>query len=105
LFFREDYLHALDLDPAHLPARVNLAFVLQAEGKFKEAWEELTSALKRNKNYVPALEARAIICLQMGNLFEAFTDLNTAIDVSQVGADLSQLSKSVEAVLTLACGD
>ena len=80
--FRADYLHALDLDPSHLPARVNLAFVLQAEGKFQEAWNELTSALERNKRYVPALEARAIICLQMGNLSESFVDLTTALDVS-----------------------
>ncbi len=79
---RADYLHALELEPSHLPARVNLAFVLQAEGKFQEAWHELTSALEWNKNYIPALEARAIISLQMGNLFESFTDLTTAIDVS-----------------------
>ena len=79
--FRVDYLHALELDPSHLPARVNLAFVLQAEGKFQEAWIELTSAIKTNKHYVPALEARAIISLQMGNLFEAFMDLTNALEV------------------------
>lgn len=63
---------------------MNLAFVLQAEGKFQEAWNELTSALQRDKRYVPALEARAIVCLQMGNLFESFTDLTAAIDVSVI---------------------
>ena len=28
---RADYLHALDLVPGYLPARVNLAFLLQTE--------------------------------------------------------------------------
>ncbi len=81
---RADYLHALELDPAHLPAHVNLALVLQAEGKFQEAWNALTAALERNRYYVPALEARAIVCLQMGNLFESFMDLSTAIDVREI---------------------
>lgn len=76
-----DYLHVLELDPSYLPARVNLAFLLQAEGKFQEAWSQLTSVLKTNEWYLPAREARAIISLQMGNLFGALLDINAAIQV------------------------
>ena len=80
--FREDYIQALQLKTSHLPARVNLALLLQHEGKFQEAWNDLTSALAVDGKYVPALEARAIICLQMGNYFGAFMDLTTALEVS-----------------------
>ena len=46
---RLDYRLALDVDSTHLPAKVNLAFLLQAEGRFKQAWDLLTSALATNK--------------------------------------------------------
>lgn len=76
-----DYLHALELDPNYLPARVNLAFLLQTEGKFQEAWNELTIVLKADQWHMSAREARAVISLQMGNLFGALLDINAAIQV------------------------
>ena len=53
---RRDYLLALGVDNAHLPAKVNLAFLMQAEGRFKQAWDLLTSALATNKGLLMALK-------------------------------------------------
>ena len=72
---------ALQLKSSHLPARVNLALLLQREGKFQEAWKDLTSALTVDSKFVPALEARGIINLQMGNYFGALMDLTAALEV------------------------
>jgi Flp pilus assembly protein TadD len=72
----------LELDGSYLPARVNLAFLLQAEGRFKQAWDELSCVLKEDSGFAPALEARGIISLQMGNTFGALLDINNAIKVS-----------------------
>ncbi|XP_038063059.1 uncharacterized protein LOC119733763 isoform X2 [Patiria miniata] len=76
---RRDYERALHLNPQCLPARVNLAYNLQVCGHFQQAWNQLTSCLKINPNYRPALEGRAVICLQMSDTFAAFQDLNTAL--------------------------
>ncbi len=76
-----DYLRVLELDSSYLPARVNLALLLQVEGKFQEAWSQLTSVLQINEWYLSAREARAIISLQMGNFFGALLDINAAIQV------------------------
>ena len=80
--YRADYLHVLELNSSYLPARVNLAFLLQAEGRFKQAWDELTCVLKEDSYFAPALEARAVISLQMGNTFGALLDINNALKVS-----------------------
>ena len=79
---RADYLHVLELDRSYLPARVNLALLLQAEGRFKQAWDELTCVLKEDGGFAPALEARGIISLQMGNTFGALLDISNALKVS-----------------------
>jgi len=60
---------------------VNLALLLQREGKFQEAWKDLTSALTVDNKFVPALEARGIVNLQMGSYFGALMDLTTALEV------------------------
>ena len=52
---RRDYLLALGVDNTHLPAKVNLAFLMQAEGRFKQAWDLLTSALATNNGLLIAL--------------------------------------------------
>ena len=72
----------LELDGSYLPARVNLAFLLQAEGHYKQAWDELTHVLEGEKSFAPALEARSIISLQMGTTFGALLDINNALKVS-----------------------
>ena len=72
----------LELDRSYLPARVNLALLLQAEGRFKQAWDELTCVLKEDGSFAPALEARGVISLQMGNTFGALLDISNALKVS-----------------------
>ena len=84
---REDYQYSLNIDPHCLPAKINLAFLYQAEGKFQQAWNELTSALREEPHCMPALEARAVISLQMGNLFGALLDINAAINVRREGLE------------------
>ncbi|XP_022099054.1 uncharacterized protein LOC110983798 isoform X2 [Acanthaster planci] len=76
---RRDYERALHLNPQCLPARVNLAYNLQVCGHFQQAWKQLTACLKINPNYRPALEGRAVVCLQMSDTFAAFQDLNAAL--------------------------
>ena len=78
---RLDYQQALELEPGNLLARVNLALLLQAEGRFQKAWNELTRVLQTDQWCVPAREARAVISLQMNNLFGALLDINAAIQV------------------------
>ncbi|XP_072039506.1 uncharacterized protein [Amphiura filiformis] len=82
LLARRDYERALHLDPMCLPARVNLAYNMQVCGKHQQAWEQFTACLNINSNYHPALEGRAIVCLQMSDTFAAFLDLNKAIKLS-----------------------
>ncbi|XP_071786267.1 uncharacterized protein [Asterias amurensis] len=76
---RRDYERALHLDPKCLPARVNLAYNLQVSGHFQQAWNQLTACLEIDPNYRPALEGRAVVCLQMSDTFAAFLDLNAAL--------------------------
>ncbi|XP_065910074.1 uncharacterized protein [Dysidea avara] len=79
---KQDYCKALHFDPCCLPARVNLAHTLQMEEKYKKSWNHFTCALATNPNYVPALEGRAVVSLQMGNLFGSLLDITAAIKIS-----------------------
>ncbi|ESP04783.1 hypothetical protein LOTGIDRAFT_156007 [Lottia gigantea] len=80
-FARRDYQRALRLDPMCLPARVNLAYTLQVEGHLMQAWEQFTSAIEVKPTYKPALEGRAIVNLQMSNMFGASQDITASIKV------------------------
>ena len=60
---KNDFCRALHLDPTCAIARINLAFLLQFEGKYAQAWSHLTNALESDPTNPHALEARAIICL------------------------------------------
>ncbi|ELT94016.1 hypothetical protein CAPTEDRAFT_222812 [Capitella teleta] len=74
-FARHDYERVLRVDPVCLPARVNLAYNLQVQGKFQQAWHQFNATITLNPRYQPALEGRAIINLQMSNMFAAFQDI------------------------------
>lgn len=52
------------------------------EEKYQRSWNHFTCALVTDPNYVPALEGRAVINLQMGNLFGSFLDISSAIKIS-----------------------
>ena len=76
---KNDFCRALHLDPTCVIARINLAFLLQFEGKYAQAWCHLTNALEFDPTNPRALEARAIICLQMKDMFAATLDIDRAI--------------------------
>ena len=76
---KNDFCRAIHLDPTCTIARINLAFLLQFEGKYAQAWRQLTNALESDPNNPHALEARAIICLQMQDTFAATLDIDRAL--------------------------
>ncbi|KAI6655874.1 hypothetical protein LOD99_1608 [Oopsacas minuta] len=76
---KNDFCRAIHLNPTCVVARINLAFLLQFEGKFAQAWRHLTNALESDPNNPCALEGKAIICLQMKDTFAATLDIDRAI--------------------------
>ncbi len=47
--FRSDYNHVIEENPECLAAQLNLALLLQCEGKHMLAWENLTKLLEHHK--------------------------------------------------------
>ena len=80
---KNDYCRALHLDPTSSIARINIAFLLQFEGKYAQAWRHLTNALETDPYNPHALEARAIICLQMQDMLAATLDIDRALKVEK----------------------
>jgi len=78
---RRDFLRALRLNPSCLTARVNLAYGLQVQGRFKAAWIEFSKCIDIDENFKSAYEGRAVVNLQMGNTFGAFLDINKALKI------------------------
>ncbi|XP_031569552.1 uncharacterized protein LOC116304042 [Actinia tenebrosa] len=83
IFGRRDYLKALHIDPQCLSARVNLAYNLQVEGKYRDSWNQFTAAITMDASCQAALEGRAVVNLQMKNTFGALLDMNAAIKISK----------------------
>ena len=48
------FVNVLELNTSYLPARTSLAFLLQAEGRFKRAWNKLTLVLEEDGSFMPA---------------------------------------------------
>jgi tetratricopeptide (TPR) repeat protein len=80
---RRDFSRAIHLAPKCLEAYVNLAYNLQACGNLQQAWVILSGALRFAPQGIIALEARAIINLQMSNFSAAMLDLTSAIAADQ----------------------
>ena len=76
---RCDYQRAIRVDPTLMTGYVNLAYSLQCEGEFQDAWNILTTALRVNPKAKDVLEARAIVNLQMSNFSGALKDISKAI--------------------------
>eukprot|EP00118_Oscarella_pearsei_P015724 m.143590 g.143590 ORF g.143590 m.143590 type:complete len:1883 (+) comp38394_c1_seq23:49-5697(+) len=76
-----DYCRAILLDPTCLAARVNMGLTLQTMGKFQKAWMQFTGAHNIDSSYIPALEGRAVVSLQMRKFFAASLDLGKAIQM------------------------
>nr|XP_055028766.1 uncharacterized protein ttc6 isoform X2 [Misgurnus anguillicaudatus] len=79
---QRDFISALHLNPLCSNARIALAYNLRVLGFFKRAWNQFTVAMEVNHNCWAAYEGRAVVSLQMGNLFAALQDINTAIKVT-----------------------
>jgi len=52
-------------------------------GKFQQAWTQFTTAIDQDPRCQAAYEGRAIVNLQMSNLFGALQDVNASIKVKQ----------------------
>lgn len=65
----------------HCFCRINLAYSLQMSGKFQQAWTQFTTVVEQNARCQAAYEGRAIVNLQMSNLFGALQDVNASIKI------------------------
>lgn len=50
-------------------------------GKFQQAWSQFTTAISQDNRCQAAYEGRAIINLQMSNLFAALQDVNASLKI------------------------
>jgi tetratricopeptide (TPR) repeat protein len=80
--------HVLHENPLHEHARLNLGYCLRQRGYYQRAWTQFSALLRMNPSNVRALEARAIVCLQMNHPTEAFIDLNQALRFQPSSAQL-----------------
>ena len=64
-----------------LCCRINLAYSLQMSGKFQQAWNQFTTAIEQDSRCQAAYEGRAIVNLQMSNLYGALQDMNASIKI------------------------
>lgn len=78
-----DYLKVLHTDPFNIPARINTAYLLQMQGKLRQAWDHFSVVLIYSEGDPRALEGRAIVSLQAGYLDGALSDINHALRVSR----------------------
>lgn len=76
-----DYKRAVKLHPDNVLARICLGYSLQVLGMYQKAWQQFSEAFIIDPNNDAALEGRAAVCLQMGNVYAAFQDLNAAIRI------------------------
>ncbi|XP_041927161.1 uncharacterized protein ttc6 isoform X2 [Alosa sapidissima] len=76
---QRDFLSALHLNPLCLNARICLGYNFQVFGCFQKAWNQFTIALEISPSSWAAYEGRAVVSLQMGNLYAAFQDISKAL--------------------------
>lgn len=50
-------------------------------GKFQQAWSQFTTAIEQDGRCQAAYEGRAIVNLQMSNLFAALQDVNASLKI------------------------
>ncbi|XP_077179273.1 tetratricopeptide repeat protein 6 isoform X2 [Paroedura picta] len=79
---QKDFLKAIHMNPLCIKARICLGYNLQSLGKFQKAWHQFSAAINIDPECHIAYDGRAIVCLQMGNTFAAFQDINTALKVT-----------------------
>nr|XP_025037743.1 tetratricopeptide repeat protein 6 isoform X1 [Pelodiscus sinensis]XP_025037744.1 tetratricopeptide repeat protein 6 isoform X1 [Pelodiscus sinensis]XP_025037745.1 tetratricopeptide repeat protein 6 isoform X2 [Pelodiscus sinensis] len=79
---QKDFLKAMHLNPKCVKARICLGYNLQAFGKFQKAWNQFTVAIDIDPKCHVAYDGRAVVCLQMGDTFAAFQDINAALKLT-----------------------
>ncbi|XP_039207731.1 tetratricopeptide repeat protein 6 isoform X2 [Crotalus tigris] len=77
----KDFLTAVHINPVCIKARLCLGYSLQALGKFQKAWTQFSAAIHCDPSCHIAYDGRAIVCLQMGDIFAAFQDTNAALKI------------------------
>lgn len=58
---------------------MNIGLCLQADGRFRKAWNTFSMAIAIEPACVEALEGRALVCLEMKNAFAAHIDISAAL--------------------------
>nr|XP_056707723.1 tetratricopeptide repeat protein 6 [Euleptes europaea] len=79
---QKDFLKAIHLNPLCIKARLCLGYNLQGLGKFQKAWHQFSAVIHVDPQCHIAYDGRAIVCLQMGDTFAAFQDINTALKLT-----------------------
>ncbi|KAJ3416949.1 cytochrome c oxidase subunit 1 [Chytridiales sp. JEL 0842] len=84
---RSDYARVIHMYPTCTEAYVNMAYTMQAEGRYKKAWELFTMAIAINPLCTSALEGRSIVHYIMRNYFGALIDICKAIELHPDNAE------------------
>ncbi|XP_078089235.1 uncharacterized protein ttc6 [Mustelus asterias] len=79
---QKDFVRALHLNPKAMNSRINLGFNFQVLGRFQRAWNQFTIAIDIDPTLQAAYEGRAVVNLQVNNIFGAFQDINAALKIS-----------------------
>ncbi|XP_049681960.1 tetratricopeptide repeat protein 6 [Accipiter gentilis] len=79
---QKDFLRAIHLNPKCIKARICLGYNFKALGKLQRAWSQFTVAICIDSKCHAAYDGRASICLQMGETFAAFQDINAALKLT-----------------------
>ncbi|XP_040528610.1 tetratricopeptide repeat protein 6 isoform X1 [Gallus gallus] len=79
---QKDFLKAIHLNPMCTKARICLGYNLRALGKLRSAWNQLTVVIAIDSKCDTAYEGRALISLQMGEIFSALQDINAALKLT-----------------------
>ncbi|NXK19998.1 TTC6 protein, partial [Arenaria interpres] len=79
---QKDFLRAIHLNPTCINARICLGYNLQALGKLQRAWSQFTAAICIDPKCHAAYDGRASVCLEAGESFSAFQDINAALKLA-----------------------
>ncbi|KFQ04504.1 Tetratricopeptide repeat protein 6, partial [Haliaeetus albicilla] len=79
---QKDFLRAIHLNPKCIKARICLGYNFKALGKLQRAWSQFTVAICIDSKCHAAYDGRASVCLQMGETFAAFQDINAALKLT-----------------------
>lgn len=102
---RRSFQAALHMNPTLAPARINLAFSFQAQGRMSQAWSSLTCVLAEDPSNATALEGRAIVNLLCGNTSGALADVTSALQCTGNSQVLSSMLHTTRSLVNQAMSD